>query len=54
MVTASLIQRIQFLHFQERLKQQAIKEAEKERAEFYMKQKETQKAERAKYREKVI
>ena len=38
---------------QERLKQQAIKEAEKERADFYAKQKESQKAERAKYREKV-
>ena len=38
---------------QERLKQQAIKEAEKERAEYYAKQKESQKAERAKYREKV-
>ena len=38
---------------QERLKQQAIKEAEKERAEFYAKQKQSQKEERAKYREKV-
>ena len=45
---------IQIILQQERLKQQAVKEAEKERAEFYAKQKESQKAERAKYREKVF
>ena len=38
---------------QERLRQQAIKDAEKERAQFYAKQKEGQKDVRAKYREKV-
>ena len=38
---------------QERLRQQAIKDAEKERANFYAKQKEGQKDVRAKYREKV-
>ena len=41
------------LNFQERLRQQAIKDAEKERAQFYAKQKEGQKDVRAKYREKV-
>ena len=39
---------------QERLRQQAIKDAEKERAQFYAKQKEGQKDVRAKYREKVL
>ena len=39
--------------YQERLRQQAIKDAEKERANFYAKQKEGQKDVRAKYREKV-
>ena len=38
---------------QERLRQQAIKEKEKERTQFYQKQKEGQKDIRAKYREKV-
>ena len=41
------------LLMQERLRQQAIKDAEKERAQFYAKQKEGQKDVRAKYREKV-
>ena len=41
------------LNAQERLRQQAIKDAEKERAQFYAKQKEGQKDVRAKYREKV-
>ena len=40
-------------NIQERLRQQAIKDAEKERAQFYAKQKEGQKDVRAKYREKV-
>ena len=39
---------------QERLRQQAIKEKEKERQQFYQKQKEGQKDVRAKYREKVL
>ena len=42
------------LNAQERLRQQAIKDAEKERAQFYAKQKEGQKDVRAKYREKVL
>ena len=41
------------INIQERLRQQAIKDAEKERAQFYAKQKEGQKDVRAKYREKV-
>ena len=39
---------------QERLRQQAIKEQEKERLMFYQKQKEGQKDVRSKYREKVF
>ena len=42
------------LLMQERLRQQAIKEKEKERQQFYQKQKEGQKDVRAKYREKVL
>ena len=38
---------------QEAMRQKAIKDAEKERANFYAKQKEGQKDVRAKYREKV-
>ena len=40
--------------YQERLRQQAIKEKEKERLNFYQKQKEGQKDVRSKYREKVF
>ena len=39
--------------FKERLRQKAIKDKEKERTDFYNKQKEGQKDARAKYREKV-
>ena len=38
---------------QEAMRQKAIKDAEKERANFYQKQKDGQKDARAKYREKV-
>ena len=45
---------VEELSHQERLRQQAIKDKEKERTQFYQKQREEAKVERSKIREKVF